>query len=126
LLWADSLPERRNLDTLRIRDGLLVGAAQVLALFPGTSRSGITISMARYLGIDREDSARISFLWLPPDVAGPMIVGTAAAAISGYFAIRFLLRYVQTHSYKPFVYYRFAAGAAVLLIIATGLRPATF
>ena len=63
---------------------------------------------------------------MPPDVAGPMVVGTIAAAISGYFAIAFLLRYVQTHSYKPFVYYRFAAGAGVLLIIATGLRPATF
>lgn len=146
LLWADSFPERRPLEQMRLRDGLYIGLAQVIALLPGTSRSGITITMGRFLGLDRESSAKISFLLLipvvagatvyeaakaardglPPDVAGPMIVGTIAAAVSGYFAIAFLLRYVQTHSYKPFVYYRFAAGAAVLLIIATGLRPATF
>ncbi len=146
LLWADSLPERRPLEEVRLRDGLYVGLAQVIALLPGTSRSGITITAGRFLGLDRESSARLSFLLLipvvagatvfsaaktirdgaPPDVLGPVIVGTLAAAVSGYFAISFLLRYVQTHSYKPFVYYRFAAGAAVLLIIATGLRPATF
>jgi undecaprenyl-diphosphatase len=55
-----------------------------------------------------------------------MIVGTVAAAVSGYLAIAFLLRLVRTASYAPFVYYRYAAGAAILLIIATGLRPATF
>ncbi|MDX6605085.1 MAG: Bacitracin resistance protein BacA [Solirubrobacterales bacterium] len=55
-----------------------------------------------------------------------MIVGTAAAAVSGYLAISFLLRLVRTTSYRPFVLYRYAAGVAVLLIIATGLRPATF
>jgi undecaprenyl-diphosphatase len=55
-----------------------------------------------------------------------MVVGTIAAAISGYLAIAFLLRLVRTVSYAPFVYYRYAAGAAILLIIATGLRPATF
>ncbi len=55
-----------------------------------------------------------------------MIVGTIAAAVSGYLAIAFLLRLVRTSSYRPFVYYRYAAGVAILLIIATGLRPATF
>ena len=55
-----------------------------------------------------------------------MIVGTLAAAISGYLAIAFLLRLLRTSSYAPFVYYRFAIGVAILLIIATGLRPATF
>jgi undecaprenyl-diphosphatase len=63
---------------------------------------------------------------LPSGVAGPMIVGTIAAAVSGYLAIAFLLRLLRTSSYRPFVYYRYAAGAAILLIIATGLRPATF
>lgn len=146
LLWADSRPERRKVENLRLRDGLYIGIAQVFALFPGTSRSGITITAGRYLGLDRESAARISFLLLIPVVAGatvykgyeaitdglpdgvlgPMIVGTIAAAVSGYFAISFLLRYVQTNSYKPFVWYRFAAGTAILLIIAFGWRDPTF
>jgi undecaprenyl-diphosphatase len=146
LLYADRLPQRKSLEQSSIKDGLYIGLAQVLALAPGTSRSGITITAARYLGLDRDAAARFSFLLLipivagatvfkaasaihdglPPGVAGPMIVGTIAAAISGYLAIAFLLRLVRTTSYAPFVYYRYAAGAAILLIIATGLRPATF
>jgi undecaprenyl-diphosphatase len=146
LLYADKLPQRKSLEESAIKDGLYIGLAQVLALAPGTSRSGITITAARYLGLDRDAAARFSFLLLipivagatvfkaasaihdglPPGVGGPMIVGTIAAAISGYLAIAFLLRLVRTTSYAPFAYYRFAAGAAILLIIATGLRPATF
>jgi undecaprenyl-diphosphatase len=63
---------------------------------------------------------------LPNDVAGPIIVGTIASAVSGYLAIAWLLRLVRTHSYRPFVLYRYFAGAAVLLLIATGVRSATF
>jgi undecaprenyl-diphosphatase len=146
LLHADRLPQRRDLKRAEIRDGWYIGLAQVLALAPGTSRSGITITAARYLGLDRDSAARFSFLMLipvvagatlfkgasaihdglPSGVAGPMIVGTIAAALSGYLAIAFLLRLLRTSSYRPFVYYRYAAGAAILLIIATGLRPATF
>ena len=146
LLFADSLPQTRQIDSVGLKDGLYIGLAQAIALAPGTSRSGVTITMGRYLGLDRDSAARLSFLFLipavagatvysaanaisdglPEGVAGPMIVGTIAAATSGYFAIAFLLRLVRTHSYRPFVFYRFAAGAIVLLIIATGLRPATF
>jgi undecaprenyl-diphosphatase len=146
LLWADSLPQRKSLEGATIRDGWKIGLAQVLALAPGTSRSGITITAGRYLGLDRAAAARFSFLLLipavagatafkaasavhdglPSGVAGPMVVGTIAAAISGYLSIAFLLRLVRTTSYRPFVYYRYIAGAAILLIIATGLRPATF
>jgi undecaprenyl-diphosphatase len=146
LLHADSLPQRKRLEGTSIRDGLYIGLAQVLALAPGTSRSGITITAGRYLGLDRDAAARFSFLLLipvvagatlykgasaiheglPSGVAGPMIVGTISAAVSGYLAIAFLLRLVRTASYRPFVYYRYAAGAAILLIIATGLRPPTF
>jgi len=146
LLFADRLPQRKSLEQSSVKDGLYIGLAQVLALAPGTSRSGITITAARYLGLDRDSAARFSFLLLipivagatvfkaasaihdglPSGVAGPMIVGTIAAAISGYLAIAFLLRLVRTVSYAPFVYYRFAVGIAILLIIATGLRPATF
>jgi undecaprenyl-diphosphatase len=146
LLYADRLPQRKSLEGATIRDGLYIGLAQVLALAPGTSRSGITITAGRWLGLDRDGAARFSFLMLipivagatvfkaasaiheglPSGVAGPMIVGTIAAAVAGYFAIAFLLRLVRTSSYRPFVYYRFVAGTACLLIIATGLRPATF
>jgi undecaprenyl-diphosphatase len=146
LFWADSLPQRRSMESLRLSDGLYIGLAQVLALAPGTSRSGITITTGRYLGLDRDSAARVSFLFLipvvtgatvykainalgeglPHGVAGPMLIGTAAAAISGYLAIAWLLRLVRTHSYRPFVIYRVAAGIACLLIIATGLRDATF
>jgi undecaprenyl-diphosphatase len=146
LEYADRMPERRRLRQANLRDGLYIGLAQVLALAPGTSRSGITITAGRYLGLDRDSAARFSFLLLipavagataykaleagkeglPPGVGGPMVVGTAAAAVSGYLAISFLLRLVRTTSYRPFVLYRYAVGVAVLLIIATGLRPATF
>jgi undecaprenyl-diphosphatase len=144
--WADRLPQTREFDEVSIRDGWWIGVAQVLALAPGTSRSGITITAARYLGFDRDTAARVSFLLLipavagatvysayealrdglPDDVAGPMIVGTIASAISGYIAIAWLLRLVRTHSYRPFVLYRYFAGAGVLLLIATGVRSATF
>lgn len=144
--YADRMPQRRALGGTRLRDGWYIGLAQVLALAPGTSRSGITITAARWLGLDRDAAARFSFLLLipivagatvfkgisavkdglPDGVAGPMVVGTVAAAVSGYFAISFLLRLVRTSSYRPFVYYRYAAGVAILLIIASGLRPATF
>lgn len=144
--YADRMPQRRRLADAGLRDGWYVGLAQVLALAPGTSRSGITITAGRWLGLDRDAAARFSFLLLipavagatvykaasavheglPSGVAGPMVVGTIAAAVSGYLAISFLLRLVRTTSYRPFVLYRYAAGAAILLVIATGLRPATF
>jgi len=144
--WADRLPQSREFDQAKIADGCKVGLAQVLALAPGTSRSGITITAARYLGFDRDAAARLSFLLLipavagataykayeaikdglPDHVAGPIVVGTAASAISGYLAIAWLLRLLRTHSYRPFVLYRYFAGAVVLLLILTGIRSATF
>ena len=63
---------------------------------------------------------------MPDHVAGPIAVGTISSAISGYLAIAWLLRLVRTHSYRPFVIYRYFAGATVLLLIATGVRSATF
>jgi undecaprenyl-diphosphatase len=144
--WADRRPQRRPLERSQPRDGAWIGIAQVLALAPGTSRSGITITAARFLGLDRDAAARFSFLLLipivagatlfkgigavneglPPGVGGPMVVGVIASAVSGYAAIVFLLKLVRTTSYRPFVIYRYAAGIAVLLVIALGLRPATF
>jgi undecaprenyl-diphosphatase len=146
LAWADRRPQRQAIDQVAPRQGLYIGLAQVLALAPGVSRSGITISAARFLGLDRDAAARVSFFLLapvtagavifegfkavsdglPPGVAGPMVVGTVAAAVSGYLAIAGLLAFVRRHSYAPFVIYRLIVGVSLLLVIATGARSATF
>ena len=144
--YADRRPEREHLDGVGMRQGLYVGLAQVLALAPGVSRSGITITAGRFLGLDRDSAARFSFLLLAPvtagavvfkgykavseglpdGVVGPMIVGTIAAAVSGYLAIAGLLALVRRHNYDVFVVYRVLIGVTVLLLIATGVLNATF
>jgi undecaprenyl-diphosphatase len=148
VLWvADRTPERRELQELGLATAVAVGAAQALSLMPGVSRSGITITAGRFLGLTRETAARFSFLLLIPIVlgavllkgwtdvvrgdlpagwAGPFLVGTIAAAASGLAAISALLGYVRRHDYSVFVVYRLAAAAVVLLLIATGVRDATF
>ncbi len=121
-------------EVVSLRDALLIGFAQALAIVPGTSRSGATISMALFLGHKREAAARFSFLLALPITAGaalvkvpdlvasgaeltPVLVGMLTAAVSGLLAIRFLLRYVRTRSYAPFVWYRFAFAAIVLSVL---------
>ena len=143
---ADRRPERETIEDINIKQGLILGLAQAVALSPGTSRSGITITAGRFLGIDRDGAARISFLMLvpvtagalvvkahsaisdglPDGVIGPIIVGVIASAITGYLAIAVLLRYVRTHSYDVFVVYRVVVGVILLLLIAANVRPATF
>jgi undecaprenyl-diphosphatase len=143
LLFADRLPGRRHEDDFRLRDALLMGTAQAVALQPGVSRSGITISMGRGLAFDRGAAARLSFLMSLPIIAGaglfegvevvadggipdnyvaPFVWGMVAAAISSFVVIAWLLRFLQTRSFAPFVVYRFIVGAAVIVIFATGLR----
>ncbi|MFN2471216.1 MAG: undecaprenyl-diphosphate phosphatase [Gaiellaceae bacterium] len=148
LLWvADRTPERRSLEGLDLRSGFAIGAAQMLALAPGVSRSGVTITAARFLGLDRDAAARFSFLLLipitfgavlykgltdvvfgdlPPGSAGPFLTGMLAAAASGLVAIVALLGYVRRHDYSLFVLYRLAAAAAVFLLIAAGVRDSAF
>ena len=147
ILWhADRRPQDKGLDRVRLRYGLYIGLAQALALGPGVSRSGATISMGRYLHLTRDTAARISFLLavpvtlgagvvktvealnegLPAGVAGPMIAGTITSAIAGYAAIAWLLALVRRHSYDVFVAYRLVIGVAVLLLIVTGVYSATF
>lgn len=148
LLWyADRQPERRQMGDLGLRAAAGVGLAQSLALMPGVSRSGITITAGRLLGLDRDSAARFSFLLLvptvlgavvlkgigdvllgelPPGSTGPFIVGTLAAAGSGLLAISALLGYVRRHDYSVFVWYRLAVAAVVLLVIASGARAAGF
>jgi undecaprenyl-diphosphatase len=148
LLWfADRTPARRGMSDLGLGTAVAVGFAQSLALMPGVSRSGITITVARFLGLDRDSAARFSFLllipivfgaslWkgvtdvllgdLPPGSAGPFIVGVIASAASGLIAIWALLGYVRNHDYTIFVIYRLALSAFILLLIAANVREATF
>ncbi|MEO5851049.1 MAG: undecaprenyl-diphosphate phosphatase [Nocardioides sp.] len=142
------IADRVSKDTLRVkdislRDAVLMGAAQALALVPGVSRSGATISMGRFLGYEREAATRYAFLLAIPAVVGaglfelkdipggdntygwgPTLVATVVAFVVGYAAIAWLLRYVSTHSYTPFVLYRVALGGATLLLLATGVLAA--
>jgi undecaprenyl-diphosphatase len=148
VLWlADRRPERRRLEDLRFGTGFAIGVSQVLALMPGVSRSGITITAGRFARLDRDAAARFSFLLLipvvfgavvfkglkdvvleplPPGSVGPFVVGTIAAAAVGLVAIDVLLGYVRRRDYSPFVAYRLLAALAVLLLIASGAREATF
>ena len=148
LLWiADRRAQTRHIDDLTLGRSFAVGLAQAVALAPGVSRSGITITAGRFLGLDRDSAARFSFLLLvpitlgavlfkgltdvvlgdlPPGSAGPFFVGVVASALSGFAAIVFLLRYVRTHSYDVFVAYRLVAAAIILMLIATGVREAGF
>ncbi len=128
----------RGLERLRVRDALVIGLAQALALFPGISRSGVTIAAGLVLGLEREAAARFAFLMGIPIIAGaglwklrvivsgetsafePMVLaaGMAASALAGLAAIAFLLRFLRTRSTGIFIVYRllFAAVAAVLII----------
>jgi undecaprenyl-diphosphatase len=146
LYLADQLPQRFKMEELKWGGALAIGLAQALSLAPGTSRSGITITAGRFLGLTRDAAARFSFLMLapvtlgavifkgadvagdglPPGSAGPMIVGVVSAAVSGFVAIWALLRYVRTHGYGVFVAYRLIAAAVVLLLIASGVKDSTF
>jgi len=143
LYLADRLPQRRHQDEFQLRDALLMGTAQAVALQPGVSRSGVTISMGRWLRFDRTAATRLSFLMSLPIIAGaglfkgaevvrdgniphsylaPFLWGMATAAVSAFIVIALLLRFLQRHSFTPFVIYRIAAGAAIIVVFATGLR----
>jgi undecaprenyl-diphosphatase len=132
VLWAADRRARPGEDdeVISLRDALLIGLAQAVAIVPGTSRSGVTISMALFLGHRREAAARFSFMLALPITLGaalvkvpdllrgggdltPILVGMAAAAVSGFAAIRILLAYVRTRTYRPFIYYRLAFAVLV-------------
>jgi undecaprenyl-diphosphatase len=133
LAWADRFPQEKAMGDL--------------ALAPGVSRSGITITAGRFMGLDRDGAARFSFLLLLPTVLGavmlkgvgdvllgdlpdgwegPFLVGTLAALGSGLLAIDWLLGYVRRHTYDVFVWYRLVVAALVALAILSGVRDASF
>ena len=135
----------RHLADLGVRHGLALGVAQALALQPGVSRSGVTMTAARAMGFERETAARFSFLLslpviagaaiyagvdvagdgLPPGMAGPFIAGIAASAVSGFLVIAFLLQYLRRHDFAIFLWFRIAVAAVVFGVIAAGIRSAT-
>jgi undecaprenyl-diphosphatase len=148
VLWlVDRKPATRQAHELSLKEGFAVGVAQALALAPGVSRSGITISAGRLFRLDRDAAARLSFLLLVPTVLGavvlkgvqdvvlgdlpagwkgPFAVGVLAAWGTGLLAIQWLLGYVRRHTYGLFVAYRLIAAAIIVLLIVTGARAATF
>jgi undecaprenyl-diphosphatase len=147
LYAADRRPQTKGLADIGLRAAVAVGLAQSLSLMPGVSRSGITITAGRLLGLDRDSAARFSFLLLvpitfgavaykgvgdvlladlPPGTAGPFVVGSLASLASALVAISALLGYVRRHDYSIFVVYRLLVAAIVLLLIVTGVRGAGF
>jgi undecaprenyl-diphosphatase len=139
--------QTRRLEHLRTTDAVVIGLAQAAALQPGVSRSGVTITAGRGLGLLREDAARFSFLLslpviggaglykgfklltgaekIPPGFAWPFVWGTFASAISGFLVIWGLLSYLRRRDFTPFVIYRFVVAALVVGLIVSGVRPAT-
>jgi undecaprenyl-diphosphatase len=142
LLAAERVGRKeRKIEDITRRDGIVVGFAQALALVPGVSRSGATISAGLFLGFDRTSAARFSFLLSIPAVVlsgllefasilngsdgqhaglGALAVATFLAFVVGYASIAFLLRYLSDHSTIVFVVYRVALGSLVLLLVSTG------
>jgi undecaprenyl-diphosphatase len=137
LLIADrrASPAGPGAEQVTLRDAVFIGLAQALAIVPGVSRSGSTISAALFLRYRREEAARFSFLLATPITAGAALVkvphlvhtanlpvvmaGMVSAAVFGFLAIRVLLAYVRGHDYLPFAVYRFAFAALVVAVLVT-------
>ena len=134
--------QARSVESIRLRDGVLLGLAQALALVPGVSRSGATIAAGLFLGLDRAGAARFSFLLSIPAIVlsggfqlasildgaesgqvglVPLLIATVLAFVSGYLSIAFLLRFLVTHSVNVFVGYRVVLGAAIVLLASAGV-----
>jgi undecaprenyl-diphosphatase len=148
LLLADRLgKQKRPFARIRFLDTVLIGLAQALAIFPGVSRSGATITAGLALGLEREAAARFSFLLSAPIIAGAGLkslyelltgirsgaiaaseliifpIGFLTAAVSGFFCIKLLLTFLQKHSTRTFVYYRWALAVLVLVVALVRLTP---
>lgn len=131
---------KRTFEALTLKDGVTMGLAQTLALIPGVSRSGSTLTAGLFMGLERATAARFSFLLGVPAITlaglvellglfetgfgnvgvAPLVAGIAAAVVSSYLAIAWLISFLKQHSTWIFVWYRLAFGAAILLALATG------
>ena len=133
----------KRIKQMNIRDAILMGAAQSLALVPGVSRSGATLSMGRFLSYERAAATRYSFLLAIPAVVGagiyqlkeipngenmygpmPTLVATVVSFVIGYAAIAWLLKFVSHHTLAPFVIYRVLLGSGVIVLLAAGVISA--
>ncbi|MEU2443573.1 undecaprenyl-diphosphate phosphatase [Streptomyces althioticus] len=130
---------RKELTDLTVRDGLIYGACQALALIPGVSRSGATISGGLFMGYRREAAARYSFLLAIPAVLasglfelkdaadgghvswGPTLFATVIAFATGYAVIAWFMKFISTKSFMPFVWYRIALGVVIIALVSAGL-----
>jgi len=138
LAWAEKVSRKmREVHHVNLIDSLSIGCAQALALVPGVSRSGITITAGLFRGLTREAAARFSFLLSAPIIAGaglkkalelrhsgiipaerlPMLVGFLASFIAGYLTIHFLLQFLQNNSLRIFIVYRIILGVVILFLI---------
>ncbi len=142
LWWADRRSSSRDVTDYRLRDAMLTGCAQVLALNPGTSRSGITISMARAVGFSRDAAARISFLMsipviaaavvfqlgsligdgVPDGLGAALVAGIVASGISGWIAMWGMIKLLRTRRFTGFVAYRIVVGLGVFVLLASSVR----
>ncbi|MEU9589103.1 undecaprenyl-diphosphate phosphatase [Streptomyces sp. NPDC048193] len=131
--------QRKDLDNLGVRDGLIYGLCQAMALIPGVSRSGATISGGLFMGYRREAAARYSFLLAVPAVLasglfelkdamesdhvswGPTLFATVIAFGTGYVVIAWFMKFISTKSFMPFVWYRIALGVLIIALVAAGV-----
>ncbi|WP_030177661.1 undecaprenyl-diphosphate phosphatase [Streptomyces sp. NRRL S-813] len=131
--------QRKDLEDLGVKDGLIYGCCQAMALVPGVSRSGATISGGLFMGYRREAAARYSFLLAVPAVLasgafelkdalesdhvawGPTLFATVIAFASGYAVIAWFMKYISTRSFMPFVWYRVALGIVIVALVTAGV-----
>ena len=136
LYWADRKSAKKiDVNDITFRTSFLIGVSQALAIIPGVSRSGITMTTGLLLGMTREGAARFSFLLSAPIIfgaaavklphvishptmiTGNFIIGMVVSCVTGIAGIGFLLRYVQTRTFRPFSWYRFILGAVVIAVV---------
>jgi len=143
LAWADGVLGRRTMDEVSIRDAAVMGMGQALALQPGVSRSGVTMTLGRYMGLGRDAAVRFAFMMslpitagallykavdvnaeggIPADVRAAFCWGIVSSAVTGYIAVWGILKLVRHRSFASFVLYRLVAGLAVLALVAAPFR----
>lgn len=141
--WADGVLGRRTMDEVSIRDAAVMGMGQALALQPGVSRSGVTMTLGRYLGLGRDAAVRFAFMMSLPITAGALVYkavdlnaeggipadmraafcwGVVSSAVTGYIAVWGILKLVRNRSFASFVLYRLVLGLAVLALVAMPFR----
>ena len=123
---------KKDISNISVKDAIIIGLSQAVAIIPGVSRSGATMITGLSLGLSREQAARFSFLLSTPIIFGaaifklpqllksgfdlPIIFGIIAAAVSGYLAIKYMLKFIQKAGYAPFFWYRLALAAIIVIV----------